>query len=106
MSPEEAATLVLSSSASGAVEFDVKVVPGASRSRVAGVLGAALKVAIAAPPEGGKANAALCALLAEQLGLRSAQVAVIAGHTHPRKHVRVSGLSASELRRRLTQAPG
>ena len=47
----------------------VKVVPGAARSEVAGRLGAAVKVRVAAPPEGGQANRAVCALLAERLGL-------------------------------------
>ena len=43
----------------------MKVVPGASRTRLAGQLGDALKVAVAAPPEAGKANAALIELLAQ-----------------------------------------
>lgn len=105
MSPEVVSTLVVTSNASGTVEFAVKVVPGASRSRLAGMLGTALKVAIAAPPEGGKVNAALCAFLAKQLGLRPAQIEVISGHTQPRKRVRIRGLSESELRQRLAQAP-
>ena len=46
----------------GGVELSVKVVPGASRTKVAGVWGVALRIAVAAPPEAGKANAAVVKL--------------------------------------------
>jgi uncharacterized protein (TIGR00251 family) len=48
----------------------LKVVPGASRSQLAGVLGDRLKLRIAAPPEAGKANAAVLALLGQWLGCK------------------------------------
>lgn len=85
----------------GAVQFAVKVVPGASRDRIAGVLGDALKVQVAAPPEGGKANAALCELLAQALGINARDVQVVAGAASPRKTVVVRGLAADDVRRRL-----
>lgn len=70
----------------------VKVVPGASRSRIAGLLGDRLKIQVSAPPEDGKANAALCQVLAEALQLNSRQVNVVEGHTRPHKTVRIEGL--------------
>jgi uncharacterized protein (TIGR00251 family) len=85
----------------GAVRFAVKVVPGASRDRIAGVLGDALKVQVAAPPEGGKANAALCELLAQALGVNARDVQVVAGAASPRKTVVVRGVAADDVRRRL-----
>jgi len=85
----------------GAVQFAVKVVPGASRDRMAGVLGDALKVQVTAPPEGGKANAALCELLAQALGVNARDVQVVAGAASPRKTVVVRGLAADDVRRRL-----
>jgi uncharacterized protein len=86
------------------IEFDVKVVPGASRTRLAGMLGPALKLAVAAPPEDGKANQAVCALLAESLGVSKSAVQIVAGQSQPRKRVRVTGLTADALRARLAGA--
>lgn len=85
----------------GGVEFAVKVVPGASRTKIVGVLGSALKVAIAAPPEGGKANAALVELLADALGVKKADVAVVSGHGQALKRVAVRGVDEAGVRRRL-----
>ena len=75
----------------GGLELAIKVVPGASRSGIAGVLGDRLKVRVAAPPEGGKANRALVEVLARWLGVRD--VEIIAGHSSAEKIVRVSGVS-------------
>ncbi len=71
------------------VLIQIKVVPGASCEKVCGMLGDRLKVAVAAPPEDGKANQALCALLAKVLGVGAKSLEVTAGHTNPRKTVRV-----------------
>jgi len=81
----------------GGVEITVKVVPGSSRVRIAGPLGDALKVQVSAPPERGKANAAVEALLADALGLDARSVSVIRGATNPRKTVLVRGRSAAEV---------
>lgn len=77
----------------GALIILIKVVPGAKRSEVAGMLADRLKVRVAAPPEDGKANKAVEALLATTLGLKPANVTVCQGHTRPEKSVRVSGIS-------------
>jgi uncharacterized protein YggU (UPF0235/DUF167 family) len=82
--------------------FAVKVVPGASRDRLMGELGGALKVAVSAPPEGGKANAAVVALLAGALGVPAGSVTILRGHTSPRKEVAVAGLAAEEISARLS----
>jgi uncharacterized protein (TIGR00251 family) len=68
------------------------VVPGASRSGIAGVLGDRLKIRVAAPPEGGRANRELVRLLGEWLGVRD--VEIVAGLSSAEKTVRISGLSA------------
>lgn len=87
-----------------AVEFQVKVVPGASRTRVCGVLGGALKVAVAAQAEKGKANEAVIVLLAAALSTRPADIAIAAGHTRPLKTVRVSGVALNVVGARLARA--
>jgi uncharacterized protein (TIGR00251 family) len=77
----------------------VKVVPGASRTRVAGMIGERVKVAVAAPPEKGKANAALCAYLAGLCGVRKRDVSVVSGETSPQKTVRIRGAKADAVAR-------
>ncbi|MCC7203447.1 MAG: DUF167 domain-containing protein [Phycisphaeraceae bacterium] len=70
----------------------IKVVPGASRSRIAGLLGDRLKVQVAAPPEGGKANKAVCELIADLLGVPARQITVETGHAQPAKTLRLTGV--------------
>ncbi len=79
----------------------VKVVPRASQSRVEGWQGDALKVRLTAPPVEGKANAALIALLAKALGIRAGNVDIIGGETARTKRVRITGLSAADIKTRL-----
>lgn len=87
----------------GGVEFAVKVVPGASQTKIAGLLGNALKLAVAAPPEGGKANDAVVDLLAETLSVKRAQVAITAGRSQPHKRVAIAGCTAEMLRAALAR---
>ena len=72
----------------------IKAVPGASRDAIVGVLGDRLKVRVSAPPEGGRANRAICDVIAEALGVRAQVVTIEAGATSPQKVVRVSGTTA------------
>ena len=83
------------------VEIRIKAVPGASRSRVVGMLGDELKIQVAAPAEKGKANAAIEKLLAECLGIPRRAVSVISGMSSPRKVVRVTGIAAGQVRKAL-----
>jgi len=85
----------------GGVTLPVKVVPRASRDRIVGELEGALKVTVAAAPEAGAANRAVCRVIAEALDLRPQQVRVDSGHAAPRKVLRIEGLAAPEIRRRL-----
>ena len=49
--------------------LELRVVPGAARPGVSGRYGAGWKIRVAAPPERGRANEAVVALLAETLAL-------------------------------------
>ena len=95
--------LVLSSELMSAIKFrlPIKVVPGSSRIGIAGWLVDTLRVRVTAPPERGKANAAVESLLNEALGLSSG-VRIVSGGSSPRKTVEIVGLSESEARRRLS----
>lgn len=90
-----------SASQGEAVLVRIKAVPGASRDQLAGLLGDRLKVRVSAAPEGGKANKAICALIARRCGLRPNEVSVITGMTSPLKTVQISGLDADAVRRAL-----
>ena len=79
----------------------VKVVPGASRTRIAGLWNGALRVQLAAPPQQGKANRELVRFLARTLGCQPAQIEITGGRTHPLKQLRVAGLTAAKVRERL-----
>jgi uncharacterized protein (TIGR00251 family) len=85
----------------GGAALVVKVVPASSKTTFGGILDCMLKVKVAAPPEKGKANEALVALLAQALGVKKAQIAITRGQANPVKHVTVSGLSAHDLQARL-----
>lgn len=79
----------------------VKAVPGAARDELAGLLGDRLKVRVSAPPQGGRANKAICALIAGALGVRARQVTVVSGAAAAEKTVRVDRASAGEVASRL-----
>lgn len=78
----------------GGVVFTVKVVPGSSRTAIAGELDGMLKVKVSAPPEKGKANKSVIDFLAKKLGVRKNAVAIVRGQTNPVKTVQVDGISA------------
>jgi uncharacterized protein (TIGR00251 family) len=82
--------------AGGAV-LELLVQPRSSRSRVVGEHDGRLKIQLAAPPVDGEANAALLAFLAGALGVKRADVALLAGETGRRKRVRIAGRSAAEV---------
>lgn len=81
----------------GGVELRVKVVPGASRDRIAGVLGDALKIQVSAAPERGRANAAVEELIATALGVPRNAVRIMGGLTQPRKTICVEGKNAANV---------
>lgn len=81
--------------------LEVKVVPGASRTRIAGPFGDGIRVQVSAPPEKGRANEAVCAVVAEALGVRACDVVVVRGATSPRKSLHVRTLPPDEVRRLL-----
>lgn len=63
----------------------VKAVPGASRDEIAGTLGDRLKIRIAAPPEAGRANNAVRALLARRLGIPRRDIELTTGASSAEK---------------------
>lgn len=89
-----------------AVVLHVHVQPAAGRSAAVGRHGAALKVRVAAAPEGGRANEATAALLAETFGLKAAQIELVNGASSRAKQFRLAGVEVAEFVRRLEQTVG
>ena len=76
--------------ATGEVRMKVKVAPKSGRSEIAGVMAdGTLKVKVHSPPERGKANAEVCALVAEELGVKPRDVVILSGETSRMKTVLV-----------------
>ena len=79
----------------------VRVQPKASRNEVVEYRDDVLRVRVTAPPEDGKANAAVIVLLAESLGIARSRVRLTRGHASRDKLVEVESMDGVELRRRL-----
>jgi len=81
--------------------FAVKVHPRAKKNAITGEVGEALKLSLTAPPADGKANEACIEFFAKLLKVPRSSVTIAAGHTSRNKVIRVAGLSAEEVRKRL-----
>jgi uncharacterized protein (TIGR00251 family) len=79
----------------------VRAQPGARRNAIVGEHAGALRVAVTAPPERGKANAAIEATLAQALGLKASRVGLISGSSSREKRFLIVGLTADEVRSRI-----
>jgi uncharacterized protein (TIGR00251 family) len=81
----------------------VRAQPGARRAGVQGEQAGALKIAVTAPPEGGRANQALVELLRKALGVKRSQVELIGGQTSRDKRFLIRGVTRGELEVRLKE---
>ena len=81
----------------GDVRLAVRAQPGAKVSQVTGMHGDRVKIAVQAPPVDGKANAALCAFVADWLGVPKRAVSLGAGETSRDKRVDIATDLASVL---------
>jgi uncharacterized protein len=75
--------------------------PGSKRNAVLGERAEALRIAVTAPPDKGKANAAIQSVLAETLGCKTAQVVLISGATSRQKRFLIRGIDPEALRKRV-----
>ena len=85
-------------------ELRVRLTPRGGRDAVTGLRDGVVQARVAAPPADGKANAALCRLLAKTLGVAPSRVSIVRGHTAREKTVRVDGVSDADARERLALA--
>lgn len=87
----------------GGVTLRVKVIAGASRTRLAGIIGDRLKITVDAAPEAGKANQAVCKRIAKLFQIPPRDAVITLGHTQPLKSIQLVGLALPEALRRLRQ---
>ncbi|CAN5144418.1 DUF167 domain-containing protein [soil metagenome] len=93
-------TLTIRDHAEGAT-LPVKAKPGAKRATVLGEHAGALKIAVTAPPEDGKANDAILTFLGELLGLHHSELALLSGRSSRDKVILIRGRTAIELQTML-----
>jgi uncharacterized protein (TIGR00251 family) len=84
----------------------VRAQPGARKTGVLGEQAGALKVAVTAPPEDGRANKALLETLRDALGVKRSQIELLGGQTSRDKRFLIRGLTPPELQSRLTALLG
>ncbi len=85
----------------GGATLAVKVHPRAKKNAITGEVGDTLKLALTAPPVDGRANQACIEFFANLLDVPRSSVTIASGETSRNKVIRVAGLSAQEVRKRL-----
>lgn len=79
----------------------VRAQPNAKRAGAQGERNGALKVAVTAPPEDGRANEAIVEVLRGLLGVKRSEITLLSGQTSRDKKFLVRGLTREELLERL-----
>ncbi len=82
----------------------LRVSPGATRSRIVGKHGDGWKIHVTAPPEDGRANAAVVRLIADAVSVSRSAVSVVSGHGGKDKIVELAGIELGRAERRLNEA--
>jgi uncharacterized protein (TIGR00251 family) len=83
------------------VVVDVRVIPRAKKTQLAGVREGAVLIRLAAPPVEGAANDALIEFLATTLDIPQRQIKIVSGEHTRHKRVSIAGASADAVRSRL-----
>jgi len=81
--------------------IEVRLKPRGSRDELAGIRDGVLQAKVTAPPVDGKANRALCKLIAKRLGVAPSRVSVARGEKSRDKVVQIDGMDEAELRAAL-----
>jgi len=82
-------------------QIAVRVTPRARANEIVDERDGVLLVRVSAPPVEGRANAAVCRVIAKRAGVRVGSVTVVRGASSRDKLVRVEGMGAEELKRAL-----
>ena len=90
----------ISDHAEGCV-LSVRAQPGARRNALVGEQGGALKIAVTAPADQGRANKAIALVLCGELGIKKWQLELLSGPASRAKKFLVRGIAAPVLAARL-----
>ena len=93
---------MITSAYDGAI-LNVRVIPRANKSTIAGTRDDALLVRLQAPPVDGAANAELIQLLADVLGVSKRDIEIVSGEQSRGKRVKIRGRTAADVERLLTE---
>lgn len=88
------------------VRFDVLAKPKASRNAVMGVHDGALKIAITAAPEKGKANKAIINMISKLLKIPKNSIKIVSGETTSRKKIEINGVSPGLINKLVKENDG
>jgi uncharacterized protein (TIGR00251 family) len=86
--------------------ISVWIQPRASKTRVVGVYGDSIKIAVKSPPVEGKANEECIRFLAEVLGVPKAAVSIKTGHQGRHKGILVEGVTPDRIIQELGNETG
>ncbi|MDX6608955.1 MAG: uncharacterized protein QOF85_880 [Solirubrobacterales bacterium] len=82
-------------------QIAVRVRARGKTDELLGIRDGVLRASVAAPPADGKANRALCRLLAKRIGVAPSKVSVVRGQRSRDKVIRVEGIDARALEKAL-----
>lgn len=85
------------------VLLPIRAQPGARKAGVLGEQAGALKLGVTAPPQDGRANAAVVELVRDLLGLKRSQVELLTGLKDRNKKLLIRGVSRAELAARIRE---
>jgi uncharacterized protein (TIGR00251 family) len=83
----------------------VRVQARARRDELVGTRDGVVLVRVSAPPVDGRANRALCRLIARRAGVAPSRVTILRGQRSREKLIRVQGIDSAALQAALKQRP-
>jgi uncharacterized protein (TIGR00251 family) len=83
----------------------VRLQPRAGGDELVGVRDGVLRARVSAPAHDGRANRALCRLIARAIRVAPSRVTIVSGERSREKLVRIDGLDQAALHEALTQRP-
>ncbi|MDY7034257.1 MAG: DUF167 domain-containing protein [Thermodesulfobacteriota bacterium] len=83
------------------VVLKVWLQPKSSRNEIKGLHGDTLRVSVTSPPIEGRANKALCDLMAKEFGVSKSQIEIIKGHKSRTKIIKIDGVTPDYMIQRI-----